>query len=317
MPGLSRSEEILHSRERSRGRSRIEQIKKFVESFGETGNVDNLFGAYELFKSSEEEDFLRLLSLGLGFKERNISREFSDYELEVKLGFHFSGDPDPKTCLTEIRKRIPSYGLFLSLGNVERVDSENHYFGDDKGEGLVIVDGGRRINLKRKQGRELVKCDSAFIGGDYQYEDNLLKRKEEVSRDQDVGSVIKAILDADNLTYRGSVFRKRARTDVFSPNTGRIYTLVFDNCSIERGDEGEVPRMVQAEAEYVGYIPGPFKSLEMDSEKQIGKELLELGGLLKVISRNVELSDGSKVWFPDFTKKTKYDFLMENSCENG
>ena len=289
-----------------RGRGDYKRLKQVFANVKKDPTPKTILEAYLEHEKQGGRGFIGTLKELFNIEALALPNEYHGIEYEAKLDVQVSkaegNDISPEDYLEKILSSLPPNYNFLSNQDIEKRSSENFYYGKDDEDSLVVMKNGSLSNLKYKENLEQLSFG-------LKNEEFVLKRKEKVDRgcsDEEVFKEIQRMI-LEGARYKGKIIRDRARTDLLSIKTGRVYLVLFDACNVfaEKKDSSV---KYQIEAEYMGFIPNLSKKFIKGSEKQIAEDLLELTGSISEVFVNKTV-DYCKIKSVNYTKERKFDFL--------
>ncbi len=281
-PPAPRPEELLRN-----------ELASFFRAKTKESQLTHLEKALKIYeKKNITSSFLNNLESAGNTK---IVMGLENIEIEYKLNVPTNSAKLEKTLLSYKTKNI---SRFFKDENVHLSEGINTYFGTQNEERFIVIKNDHGYHLKIKS--QTIEAYNFGLAG----EEYVLKRTELLkkisSNDFDLLEVANLIVDECNPTEvnnLGDVNKTKATQFALEKNTGRIYSIVLSKSSTNGR-----PNLFQLECEYAGYVPGflGVKKSEVEKEKEIVKDILDLGG---EFAEQYKLSP---------TTLTKFDWLMGN-----
>jgi len=257
-----KTEKEIEEQERKERESKTnrQELKKLLKKFQKNPDPKRLIQAYEKYNNIIDYGTFLDYTLSSLNAERGIPiRMFEGREYETKLNFDFVGECDePIPYLKGLISKFSPLNNFLGdEEDIFRRSSTNYFYGRGPEEILTIMESRGKFAIKKK--RALEKICFGIEGEEF-----VTARKETIKRDCSQNEVFQAIEEVtrEGSNYMGSVERNRARIDLLSAETGKIYEIVLDLCKVKRPREEKSWLRRQIEAEYIGQLPGLPKQTE-------------------------------------------------------
>lgn len=278
-----------------------------LRKFAAGHEQEKLLDAYKDFFANEKSGFFAKLAAASGISNvKDIPKEFSDIEYEVKFDIQPSGkgkEPSIKQYLDAFDFPPGSSARFLKDPVNTVAEGVNHFIGDSLDEKLVIIEKGGKTFLKEK-GR--VTPTNTGVP----YEEVVIKRTE-LRYESPLESILEKVHETtseEGVKYRGRIRKEKGDAFILDTNDGRIYSMSFTRAHLIKAGEGkESATQRQLEMEYAGYIPG-FPGFQKNSEKQIVQGMVELAKYTFALYNNGPIASGWRMQL-SITDERKYDFV--------
>lgn len=283
------------------------QIGRKVKSFFDSADIADLVAAYTQYVSDNgtssgfNKKLLEHHKIAIG----DVPKEFPEIEYEIKfeLLLHTAGkkttEPTLEHLLDALEFPPASQARFLKDAMNVISEGQNHFYGKDDEEMLVVIEKGGGKYLKEKS--QPLPLETGVPG-----EHIVVKRTEHrypATMDQ-VLQKIGAVTQQGGV-YQGFIRKEKGDAFILDTADGRIYSFTITRAHLNNGER--VQR--QLELEYAGHIPG-FPAFKNNDERQIITGMIALAQYTYALNNNTKVGSGHRLEMR-LTGERKYDFVSK------